>query len=226
MGTQFKGRLEEIRRQKENIQALRTELFAAQQQAESIDDLKKEVYHLQRELLQERTKVKALSEELENPMNVHRWRKLEGSDPAMYELIQKVRTLQKRLIAKTEEVVSKDFEIQERERLHKELQGILEKQPGPEVMEQLEMYQGTYGAKMKQMKAMQSELKTYQAQVGDYKDEIDRLTRELQEVKKKYFDQKRKEQVQQDQQRGDTKAVHPRPVPQVRFIGGGFNLAH
>merc|ERR1719327_2473599 len=33
---------------------------------------------LQRELLRERTKVKALSEELENPMNVHRWRKLEN----------------------------------------------------------------------------------------------------------------------------------------------------
>merc|ERR1712190_422657 len=126
---------------KENIQALRTELFAAQQQAESIDDLKKEVYHLQRELLQERTKVKALSEELENPMNVHRWRKLEGSDPAMYELIQKVRALQKRLIQKTEEVVTKDIEIQEKERMHKELTGILEKQPGPEVIEQLQAYQ-------------------------------------------------------------------------------------
>merc|ERR1711972_780357 len=159
MGTQFKGRLEEIRRQKEFIAALRTELFSAQQQAESIDDLKKEVYHLQRELLQERTKVKALSEELENPMNVHRWRKLEGSDPAMYELIQKVRTLQKRLIAKTEDVVAKDLEIQEKERLHKDLQGILGKQPGPEVMEQLELYQETFAAKMKQMKSMQSELK-------------------------------------------------------------------
>merc|ERR1712226_562402 len=103
--------------------------------------------------------------------------------------------------------------------------GILEKQPGPEVMEQLEMYQETYGAKMKQMKAMQSELKTYQAQVGDYKDEIDRLTRELQEVKKKYFDQKKREQTQQELQRGDTRVIHPRPVAQTRFTGGGFNLA-
>merc|ERR1712039_89387 len=153
-------------------------------------------------------------------------RKLEGSDPAMYELIQKVRTLQKRLIAKTEEVVAKDFEIQEKERLHKELTHILEKQPGPEVMEQLEMYQETYGAKMKQMKAMQSELRTYQSQVGDYKDEIDRLTRELQEVKRKYFDQKKREQALQDVQRGDTKAIHPRPAPMQRFTGGGFNLAH
>lgn len=33
-----------------------------------------------------------------------RWRKLEGSDPATYEMIQKIQTLQKRLISKTEEV--------------------------------------------------------------------------------------------------------------------------
>ena len=41
---------------------------------------RREVYHLQRELLRERTRCKALEEELENPMNIHRWRKLEGSD--------------------------------------------------------------------------------------------------------------------------------------------------
>merc|ERR1712151_1123870 len=116
-----------------------------------------------------------------------------------------------------EEVVAKDLEIQEKERLHKELTSILEKQPGPEIVGQLEVYQETYAAKMKQMKSMQSELRTYQAQVGDYKDEIDRLTRELQEVKKKYFDQKKREQVAQDAQRGDTRAVHPRHIPQVRF---------
>ena len=65
---------------------------------------RREVYHLQRELLRERTRCKALEEELENPMNIHRWRKLEGSDPSTYEMIQKIQTLQKRLIAKTEEV--------------------------------------------------------------------------------------------------------------------------
>merc|ERR1711904_460680 len=134
----------------------------------------------------------------------------------MLELIQKVRQLQKRLIAKTEDVVAKDLEIQEKERLHKELTGILEKQPGPEVIEQLQAYQETFTKKTKQMQAMQSELKTYQAQVGDYKDEIERLTRELQEVKKKYFEQKKREQGQQEAQRGDTKVIHPRPQAQVR----------
>lgn len=90
-----------------------------------MDTLRNEVYRLQKDLLQEKTKVKALSEELENPMNIHRWRKLEGSgmltkkrelerkkwtilifalDPTSYEMIQKIQTLQKRLIQKTEEV--------------------------------------------------------------------------------------------------------------------------
>merc|ERR1712023_19020 len=132
------------------------DLHIAKQQVVNIDDLKKEVYQLQRELLQERTKVKALSEELENPMNVHRWRKLEGSDPATYEMIQKIQTLQKRLIAKTEEVVEKDLNIQEKEKLYVELKGILARQPGPEVAEQLSVYQTNLRNKTRQMKSMAS----------------------------------------------------------------------
>ena len=46
--------------------------------------------------------VKALSEELENPDNMHRWRKLQGSDPSTYEMVQKIQALQRRLISKTE----------------------------------------------------------------------------------------------------------------------------
>ena len=74
-------------------------------------------------------------------MNVHRWRKLEGSDPATYEMIQKIQTLQKRIIMKTEEVVEKDLLIQEKEKLYVELKNILARQPGPEVAEQLSVYQ-------------------------------------------------------------------------------------
>merc|ERR1712023_110073 len=120
---------------KRRIRELADELGGLMGSVTNLETLRNEVYQLNRELLQERTKVRALSEELENPMNVHRWRKLEGSDPAMYELIQKVRTLQKRLISKTEEVVEKDLLIQEKEKLHRELTGILARQPGPEVAE-------------------------------------------------------------------------------------------
>ena len=97
---QYNERLADVRVLKLKVGDLTRELGIARDQAGQLAELKRELYRLQRELLQERTKVKALSEELENPMNVHRWRKLEGSDPATYEMIQKIQTLQKRLIAK------------------------------------------------------------------------------------------------------------------------------
>lgn len=43
---------------------------------------------------------------------IPRWRKLEGSDPSAYEMVQKIQALQKRLISKTEEAVEKDMLIQ------------------------------------------------------------------------------------------------------------------
>ena len=67
-------------------------------------------------------------------------------------MIQKIQTLQKRLIAKTEEVVEKELLIQEKEKLYVELKHILARQPGPEVAEQLQIYQQTMKEKTKQMK--------------------------------------------------------------------------
>lgn len=81
---------------------------------------------------------------------------LQGSDPSTYEMIQKIQTLQKRLISKTEEVVEKELLIQEKEKLYLELKHILARQPGPEVAEQLTIYQQTLKEKTKQMKVMQS----------------------------------------------------------------------
>ena len=122
------------------IADLKRELAIANNKADTVADLKKEIYHLQQQLSQERLQVKALSEELENPLNFHRWRKLEGTDPDTWELLQKIQTLQKRLIAKTEEVVEKDVIIQEKEKLYIELKNVLARQPGPEVAEQLTVY--------------------------------------------------------------------------------------
>jgi hypothetical protein len=209
------------------------ELMISRKQGSQTDDLKREVFRLQKDLLQEKTKVKALSEELENPMNVHRWRKLEGSDPATYEMIQKIQTLQKRLIMKTEEVVEKDLLIQEKEKLYVELKNILARQPGPEVAEQLSVYQHNLKEKTRQMKAMASELNMHQAQVNEHRFEIERLTRELQDVKRKYYETKRRDQLARSARKGieeggiDTMAAMQVAQAQAstnRFTGGGFNL--
>jgi len=51
---------------------LRRQLHVLRTGAANVDVLKREVAALGRGLLVERTKVKALAEELENPLNVHR----------------------------------------------------------------------------------------------------------------------------------------------------------
>merc|ERR1712127_574913 len=222
---QYQERLEDIRLLKFKIGDHKSELRIIKSQASQIPDLRKEIYNLQQQLLTERLQVKALSEELENPLNCHRWRKLEGTDPDTYEMLQKIMTLQKRLIKKTEEVVEKDVIIQEKEKLYVELKNLLARQPGPEVAEQLSIYQQNLKEKTNQMKAMAAELNMYQAQVNEYKYEIERLTRELQEMKRRYYEQKRREQMQREaQNRMENKQIHQNTAPQQRFTGGGFPL--
>lgn len=194
---QYAERLQDIRVLKLKIADLMRELAIARHQVGQSDELKREVYHLQRELLQEKTKVKALSEELENPMNVHRWRKLEGSDPATYELLQKIQTLQKRLIQKTEEVVEKELVNQEKERLYQELKTILARQPGPEVAEQLSWYQQVVREKEKQLKSLLSEQNMFQSRENELKFELERVARELHDFKRKYYKKKLEDKLRQ-----------------------------
>lgn len=50
------------------------------------------------------------------------------------------------------QVVEKELLIQEKEKLYMELKQILQRQPGPEVAEQLQIYQQTLKEKTKHMK--------------------------------------------------------------------------
>merc|ERR1711918_174319 len=97
-------------------------------------------------------------------------------------------------------VVEKDLLIQEKEKLYVELKNILARQPGPEVAEQLTVYQQNLKKKTTQMKAMASELNMYQAQVNEYKYEHERLARELTDMKRKYYNHKRKDKLLDEMQ--------------------------
>lgn len=234
--TQYNARLDDIRTLRSKVKELTKSTQNQQNNGGELDSMRREMLQVQKELLQEKTKVTALSEELENPLNVHRWRKLEGSDPATFELILKIQMLQKRLITKTEEVVEKSLVLQEKDRLYQELKNILSRQPGPEVAEQLGAYQHTLKQKTRQMKAMASELNMCQAQVNEYRYEIERLTRETQDLKKKYYQQRRKEALVSEV--AEDARVMSKTAPQLlqqeqavsarqakpRFAGGGFAI--
>ncbi|NXU47573.1 CFA58 protein, partial [Turnix velox] len=192
--TQYRQRMEDIRLLKLEIRKLRREKGILGKSVANVEELRQEVHHMQKELLREQTRCKVLEEELENPLNVHRWRKLEACDPSTYELVQKIQRLQKQLISKTGEVIEKELLLQEKEKLYVELKHVLARQPGPEAAEQLQLYRHTLREKTKQLKVLSSELNMYESQSQEYKYEIERLANELLNVKKKYLAQKRKEQ--------------------------------
>ncbi|XP_038613466.1 cilia- and flagella-associated protein 58 [Tachyglossus aculeatus] len=222
--TQYRQRVEDIRILKLEIKKLRREKGILARSVANVEELRQEVFHLQREFLKERTRCRALEEELESPLNVHRWRKLEASDPSTFELIQKIHTLQRRLISKTEEVVEKELLLQDKEKLYVELKHILARQPGPEAAEQLQLYRHTLREKTKQLKVLSSELNMYESQSQEYKYEIERLANELLNVKKKYLTQKRKEQQQKEKERlgqlDNNYSVNKSEGS--RYTGGGF----
>ena len=87
---QYNERLEDIKLLKYKIGDLKCELRIVTSKASEIKNLKDEIVELNRTLLQQRLQTKALSEELENPLNYHRWRKLEGTDPDTWEMLQKI----------------------------------------------------------------------------------------------------------------------------------------
>ncbi|XP_010134614.1 PREDICTED: coiled-coil domain-containing protein 147 [Buceros rhinoceros silvestris] len=226
--TQYRQRMEDIRLLKLEIKKLRREKGILGKTVANVEELRQEVNHMQKELLREQTRCKVLEEELENPLNVHRWRKLEASDPSTYELIQKIQRLQKQLISKTGEVVEKELLLQEKEKLYVELKHVLARQPGPEAAEQLQLYRHTLREKTKQLKVLSSELTMYESQTQEYRHEIERLANELLNVKKKYLSQKRKEQKAKEKERVVTDLEpefphHRSDVP--RFTGGGFALS-
>ena len=145
------------------ISELKSELKLSKTKASQIGGYQEEVIKLGNALQKERLQVKALSEELENPMNHHRWNQLKGTDPETFDLLCKVQSLQKRLIKKTEEVVEKESEVGEKEHLYSELKTLIARQPGPEVAEQLSIYQQNLKEKTALLKSMAAELNMFQA---------------------------------------------------------------
>merc|ERR1740121_1008102 len=194
--SQYQERIVDVNKLRADIRKAKADVETAKTQVTNVDSLKREIHHLTKTLLREETKAKALQEELDNPMNVHRWRELEGSDPATYEMIQKVKGLQKLLIAKTEEVVEKDAQIQEKEKLYVQLKSIIARQPGPEVAEQLAWYSQSLKDKTRHMRQMAEELESYHMRVGVLKDDIDRHNKDLSSIKQAYFQRLRQRNMQ------------------------------
>ncbi|XP_068457402.1 cilia- and flagella-associated protein 58 [Clinocottus analis] len=219
----YNQRVDDIRLLKLEIKRLRRKKSILDKTIPNTEDLRQELFHLQRELQREKTRNSILAEQLK-PINIHRWRRLEGSDPGKYELIQKIQSLQKRLIAKTQEVEEHKLLLQEKEKLYVELKHIMVRQPGPEAAEQLQQCQWTVRDRTKKLKALIAELRMLDSKMNEYQSENQRLANELANTKKKYLSQKKLQSEQRTRTTVEQLDLLPQLSSKPHFTGGGFRI--
>ncbi|XP_069686235.1 cilia- and flagella-associated protein 58-like [Periplaneta americana] len=154
---QYQERLEDVRLLKIEVKKLRHEKNVQTCNIANTTDMRRQILNLERDVTRERSKCRALEEELQTQTNVHRWRVLEGTDPPTYDLIQKNQVLQKRLLAISETLSQREAQLQDSQNLCQNLKDRLSRQPGPDVALRLQEAQHALREKEKKIKLEQKE---------------------------------------------------------------------
>ncbi|XP_023325681.1 cilia- and flagella-associated protein 58 [Eurytemora carolleeae] len=186
--------------------------------------------------MQQKSKNKILQGELENPLNVHRWRMLEGKDPETLELIQKINTLQKRLILKQEEIIEKDLKLEEVEKLYRECKLQLSRQPSYDVHDEIRNLREDIKRKNNQIVLLSTAANVYQTETGNANRNLDQLKTELNMTKLKMVelqkrDMKNKETIGKLKKQKSVEDISTNPgliskpnTPSIRAKSAGARL--
>jgi hypothetical protein len=194
--SQYKKKLIEIEKLKTTRNFLIEEFVKAESIIRNIFELKVIKIKLEKELLVTKNKVSSLTHESKKHMNIHRWTKLEYSDPEKFELISQINALQKRLIAKNEEVHKKEELIQEKEQLYIKLKGIVARQNGPDMEDTLLKYQKKIKEETERLKKTKEEIKMYRNSIRSFEFEIKRIDGCIHDLKNEWFNLMRKKMTE------------------------------
>jgi chromosome segregation ATPase len=161
------------------LSALKGELLVAKTQTGDTAALEAEAKRLEADVRAEKTKIRSLTEELERPINIHRWRTLADRDPEKWALIQRMQALQKRVLETKDELRDREVRIAEAEKEYTKLKEALSRQPGPDIVETVGSYQATLKGKAKQLAALEGELAGYRGRVEEYRRELTRISESM-----------------------------------------------
>lgn len=194
--SQYAKRLDDIRLLKIEIKNLRSTRNLLTRGLANTADMRQEVLQLNRNLTQERVKAKALEMEMLTPMNVHRWRKLKGTDPEKSDLIDKVQTLQKHILSQSAVAVNRENEMENFQALYDSLKMFVLKIPSHDVKERLNSTQRSLTARTKKVKALSAELNTKEDDLKVKECLVEHLKNELQKTKNELNILKKKKQTE------------------------------
>ncbi|XP_034254595.1 cilia- and flagella-associated protein 58-like [Thrips palmi] len=223
----YERRLADVRLLRIQIKRLRLEKANLAAMIRNSAELRLELYQTSRQLTHSQVKCRALEEELHTPLNVHRWRKLEGTDPAHHELVMKVQLLQRRLLSQSAQILVREAQLREAEQRHLQLQVELSRAPGPELQEQLQQGQRLLAERARRIKCLSSEVKMHETRAEAHQVEQQKAQEEIATLKQKYFQLKKREQQLRELHstcQGGSLTLS-QLLGRARVLGGGYNLS-
>jgi chromosome segregation ATPase len=166
---------------------------------------REEIHRMQKELLTLKAERAAMEEELQIPINIHRWTLLESTDPARFEKLKRYQELQGDLVMRTKEVQALQDQIKEKEAEYHELQVQLRRRPGIEAEQRVQEYKGQAKSERLSLDQITAQLEVYRDVVKEYRKELANAQSDLLKQRNKWIQQKRKDMKQkhalQEQQR-------------------------
>eukprot|EP00825_Cyclidium_porcatum_P006125 TRINITY_DN13005_c0_g1_i4.p1 TRINITY_DN13005_c0_g1~~TRINITY_DN13005_c0_g1_i4.p1 ORF type:complete len:562 (-),score=143.73 TRINITY_DN13005_c0_g1_i4:241-1926(-) len=183
--TEIKKLEDEIRMIKIEIQEKQRQIDVQRKSIQLVPKLADKVIELKNSLELEKEKEKQLSNELENPQNMNRWRELKGEDPDQEAIEAKIHVLEERLNNKKEQLLEKELILDEITNLSEKLrkQALEGRQSTLELSEKLNDFQARLKDITRKMMASISELSMFQAtaiKLQQERDELDKIAEEAQ----------------------------------------------
>ncbi|XP_026820655.1 cilia- and flagella-associated protein 58-like [Rhopalosiphum maidis] len=188
---EYNKRIDDIKLLKSEVKSLSVQKNLLMKNLSEINDIRGEVLKYEQKLNRERLKCRALEDMLIKPTNVHRWRILKNTDPPAYEMIAKVKILQKRLLEQCTRVFDKDLQVQELQTRYEKLKDEFIKLPGRDVFKEMNDIKRTLLKKDDKMRSLSGELIISQQTTKECMFELERTKKDLNEFKNKYYELKR-----------------------------------
>jgi hypothetical protein len=218
-----------VRRVKDLKGELRHEVAKYQnlrQRAQHLSALKLEQLRLDKSKLLTQGKVRALEEELETPMHVHRWRFLEGTNPELAQLLKMTQSLRGRFIVKIA-TLQRFQAVADELRLRVEiLTRHLHDVSSTEHEAAVQFFEQLLRQKTKQLAELEQLIDGQKGDVEGRKSTVDLMRTQLNDTKGDYFSRKKQfDQLRAQSQAQRKSDAGPIIQSRLRFVGGGFAVA-
>ena len=200
---------------KKNAKTFLIEIKKLNSEVRKIPELFLDYQLLDKDYMNEKLKGNFLIQELQCPMNIHQWRKLESTNNKSFEMLSKIYVLTKTLIGKNEDLKKKAERIKHQEEEIKKIKDGLKRQPTFVEVELCEKLEESIRQKQKSLVDLEVKISEAKSAFFESEFEIKHLEDELKQVKLKLSNSMKK--------RGTLRLIVTHEQLKLpKIFGGGF----